>query len=307
MTELFLITLSQIAVLFVFIIIGYLLRKFNILPDSSAAVLSKLIMWVFLTSMAFKTFAVNFTVQNLRENMGYLAAGAVCAVVMFFVGNILGEKFGKIPVTKAIYKYSFVVPNTGYMGYPIVSGLFGEEALCHFMVFAIPLLIITYTWGAAVLTGGGKISAKSLKNPMLIGMLLGIIFGLIGIPVPDLPMTILTKSANCMAPCAMILAGIVVAKKPLAKAFSHPRAYWASLIRLIAIPAIIMIVFRLLNMDRDIMTIGTLAYAMPMGMNTIVFTEANGMDSSAGTSTVMISHAISVLTIPLFVAILSVI
>ena len=306
MTELFLITLSQIAVLFVFIIIGYLLRKFNILPDSSAAVLSKLIMWVFLTSMAFKTFAVNFTVQNLRENMGYLAAGAVCAVVMFFVGNILGEKFGKIPVTKAIYKYSFVVPNTGYMGYPIVSGLFGEEALCHFMVFAIPLLIITYTWGAAVLTGGGKISAKSLKNPMLIGMLLGIIFGLIGIPVPDLPMTILTNAANCMAPCAMILAGIVVAKKPLAKAFSHPRAYWASLIRLIAIPAIIMIVFRLLNVDRDIMTIGTLAYAMPMGMNTIVFTEANGMDSSAGTSTVMISHTLSVLTIPLIVSVLSV-
>ena len=306
MTELFLITLSQIAVLFVFIIIGYLLRKFNILPDSSAAVLSKLIMWVFLTSMAFKTFAVNFTVQNLRENMGYLAAGAVCAVVMFFVGNILGEKFGKIPVTKAIYKYSFVVPNTGYMGYPIVSGLFGEEALCHFMVFAIPLLIITYTWGAAVLTGGGKISAKSLKNPMLIGMLLGIIFGLIGIPVPDLPMQILTSASNCMAPCAMILAGIVVAKKPLVKAFSHPRAYWASLIRLIAIPAIIMIVFRLLNVDKDIMTLGTLAYAMPMGMNTIVFTEANGMDSSAGTSTVMISHTLSVLTIPFIVSVLSV-
>ena len=306
MADLFLITLSQIVVLFVFIIIGYLLRKFNILPDNSAAVLSKLIMWVFLTSMAFKTFAVNFTVQNLRENMGYLAAGAVCAVVMFFVGNILGEKFGKIPVTKAIYKYSFVVPNTGYMGYPIVSGLFGEEALCHFMVFAIPLLIITYTWGVAVLTGGGKVSVKSLKNPMLIGMLLGIIFGLIGIPIPDLPMQILTSASNCMAPCAMILAGIVVAKKPLVKAFSHPRAYWATLIRLIAIPAVIMIAFKLLNVDKDIMTLGTLAYAMPMGMNTIVFTEANGMDSSAGTSTVMISHTLSVLTIPLFVSILSV-
>ena len=307
MSDLFLITLSQIVVLFVFIIVGYLLRKFNILPDSSAAVLSKLTMWVFLTSMAFKTFAVNFTVQNLRENMGYLAAGTACAAVMFIVGNILGEKFGKIPVTKAIYKYSFVVPNTGYMGYPIITGLFGEEALCHFMIFTIPLLIITYTWGVGVLTGGGKVSVKSLKNPMLIGMFLGIIFGLIGVPIPDLPMQILTSAANCMAPCAMILAGIVVAKKPLVKAFSHPRAYWATLVRLIAIPAVIMIAFKLLNVDKDIMTIGTLAYAMPMGMNTIVFTEANGMDSSAGTSTVMISHTLSVLTIPLFVSILSVI
>ena len=305
MTDLFLITLSQIAVLFVFIIVGYLLRRFNILPDNSATVISKLIMWVFLTSMAFKTFAVNFTIQNLSENMGYLAAGIACAAVMFLIGNILGEKFGKIPVTKAIYKYSFVVPNTGYMGYPIITGLFGELALCHFMVFAIPLLVITYTWGVAVLTGGGKISAKSLKNPMLIGMLLGIVFGLIGIPVPELPMTILTNAANCMAPCAMILAGIVVAKKPLAKAFSHPRAYFASLIRLIAIPAVIMIAFKLLNVNKDIMTIGTLAYAMPMGMNTIVFPEANGMDSSAGSSTVIISHAMSVLTIPMFVAILS--
>lgn len=306
MADLFLITLSQIVVLFVFIIAGYLLRKFNILPDNAAAVLSKLIMWVFLTSMAFKTFAVNFTIQNLRENMGYLAAGTVCAVVLFFAGNILGEKFGKTPVTKAIYKYSFVVPNTGYMGYPIITGLFGELALCHFMVFAIPLMIINYTWGVAVLTGGGKVSVKSLKNPMLIGMLLGIIFGLIGIPIPELPMQILTSAANCMAPCAMILAGIVVAKKPLVKVFSHPRAYWATLIRLIAIPAVLMIAFKLLNVNKDIMTLGTLAYAMPMGMNTIVFTEANGMDSSAGTSTVMISHTLSVLTIPLFVSILSV-
>lgn len=307
MGDLFLLALSQIIVLFVFIIIGYLLRRFNILPDNAAMVISKLIMWVFLTAMAFKTFAVNFTVQNLRENMGYLLAGLACTVVMFFVGNFLGEKFGKVPVTKGIYKYSFVIPNTGYMGYPIITGLFGEEALCHFMVFTIPLLILTYSWGVAVLNGGGKVSVKSMKNPMLIGMLLGIVFGLIGIPIPELPMNILVSAANCMAPCAMILAGIVVAKKPLKKAFSHPRAYVATLIRLIAIPAVVMIAFKLLNVDHDIMTIGTLAFAMPMGMNSIIYPEANGQDSSAGASTVMISHVLGGLTIPLFVSILSVI
>ena len=58
----FLSTLNQTAYLFTFIVIGYILGKFKIIPDNSATVLSKLENNLFVPALVLGTFIKNFTV-----------------------------------------------------------------------------------------------------------------------------------------------------------------------------------------------------------------------------------------------------
>jgi len=47
------------------------------------------------------------------------------------------------------------------------------------------------------------------------------------------------------------------------------------------------------------------AFGTPLGLNTVVFPAAHGGDTSTGASMAMISHTLSVLTIPLLYALVT--
>ena len=126
----------------------------------------------------------------------------------------------------------------------------------------------------------------------------------------------LSKLGNCMAPIAMLLAGVTVAKYDFKKMITNKKVYVASIFRLIIIPAILItisygfiLLFNLIgiNLDNTFLFLLFFIIASPLGMNTIVFPEAFGGDPSTGASLTLISHILMVITIPLMYSLLTVI
>ena len=80
MFETFKIVLNQMMVLFLFIMVGYFLRKKSILPDNADNVISKLEVNVIVPCLSFITFANRCTLDNLiqypEEVMRYKAVAA---------------------------------------------------------------------------------------------------------------------------------------------------------------------------------------------------------------------------------------
>lgn len=302
--ELFTITIEQIFIMLVFIAIGWMLRKFRILPENAAAVISKLLVWVFIPATIIKSLASNFTIANLSGKLTILLAGVAVTVVTFIIAQPLGRLFGKNEYSKKIYTYSFVIPNTSYVGIPLLMAVFGEDMTCNMVVFTIPHMLLMYTWGMYVLTNQERISLKSMNNPVMYSIGIGMILGLLGAEIPEIPATILTNAGNCIAPCAMILAGYVVGGKPLGVSFSNGKGYLASLIRLVGLPMIIAIPMILMGIDKDVTFISVLTTAMPMGLNSIVFPEAMGQDSSEGAGMVIISTILCIITVPVITMLL---
>ena len=58
-------TLNQTLFLFGLIVIGYILVKTKVLPESSASILSKLENTVFIPALVMKTFIENFTIERI--------------------------------------------------------------------------------------------------------------------------------------------------------------------------------------------------------------------------------------------------
>ena len=306
-------------VLFCCIAIGFLLAKLGILPDNAGKTVAKLVTWVFTPALNFITMARYFTVKSLVGNLELIIIGTVTVAVAVFVAITLSKVFvrSKSP-ERGIYQYALTFANFGFLGDPLVLAIFGEPMLFCYKLFTLPMTVVAYTWGMSVLIPkkqGGSVLAN-LFNPPFIALLLGMLVGITGLTpaLPAFAVNTLESLKACYGPLAMLLVGITVAHYNLSEMLVNKKVYVATLTRLVLLPAVYVTVASLavlfldgvfsLGIGTTVLFLMFFAYAGPLGMNTIVFPEAYGGNPKTGASMAIISHPLSVITIPLLYALM---
>lgn len=295
-------TLNQMFVLFTFMALGYFLNWKGILPLNTSIAVSRLETNVLVPCLVFNTFYKYCTIENMKEKWLYIVYGTAIMLVSIVLGVVLSRVFAKDDYLRKIYTYSFAVANFSFMGNAVVLGVFGEDVLFDYMIFTLPLCLYVYSFGTASLIPKEKDKGFSFKvflNPICVSMLLGALAGLSGIPLPKFLVTSIAQAGACMSPLAMILTGFVVANYSFKTLASKGRIYVASILRLIVIPLAFVLVLKLLNTDSTIIMLTLCATAMPLGLNTVVFPAAYGGDTTPGASMALISHIMSIITIPI--------
>lgn len=288
---------EQVFILFVFAAVGYLLSFFKVVKSEHSKLLSSLLVYVFLPCNIFKTFLTNFNIDYLKQNYVMVAASAITVVVIAIASHFLAKLFSKEPYKRSVYEYSMIVPNLGYMGYALSESLLGSAGLMNVMMCGLPMTCFTYTRGFCLLTKR-SFTFKKILNPIIVSVLLGVVFGLAGIELPQTVITVLSKSSACMAPLSMLLAGIVVSEFNFKKMFSNIRSYIVVLIRLLIIPSLVGGLFMLLG-QKEIAQSAVMVFSMPCGLNAIIFPKLIGEDCETGASLAFISTVLSCITIPL--------
>lgn len=304
--QVFTATLNQMLVLFIFMALGFFLNKKRLLPLDDSVVLSKLETYAFVPCLVFSVFYKYCTVENFKQKWTYMLYGAAVMAVSLPIGIVLAKFFAKDGYLKKIYTYSFAVANFSFMGNAVVLGVFGEKVLFDYMIFTLPLNLYVYSIGTASLIpteGGKKLSVKTFVNPIFISLILGAFCGLLSVPLPKFITTAISSAGACMSPLAMLLTGFVIGEYSLKTLAGDKKVYLASVIRLIILPAIFMAVLLLLKTDKAIIRVALCATAMPLGLNTVVFPAAYGGDTTPGAGMALISHLISIITIPVMFSI----
>ena len=305
----FLATLNQTSFLFGLIIIGYILVKCKVLHENSASVLSKLENNVFIPALVMGTFIENFTVERICAAWKLLVVSFTIAFLAIPFAILVSRMVDKDKYIQKIYTYGLSFSNFGFMGNAVVSSLF-PDVFFEYLIFTLPLWMLIYLWGVPKLliedtekNQTFKDSLKSFVNPMFIAMLIGIIIGLLHIPLPQWLVSIIDVSGDCMSPIAMILTGIVVSFISLKKTFTDIKIYTVSIVRLLIMPLIFIVVASFFDMSKTTYICGLCSLAMPLGLNTIVIPSAYGKDTSVAAGMAVISHLLSVITIPLIFSI----
>lgn len=297
-------TLGQIAYLFAFIAIGFLVAKCGVVSDKSAGVLSKLENFIFVPALVLETFMKNFTVSQLSVAWKTLLISAAVLAVAIPFAILVSRLVTKNTYERNIFTYGLAFSNFGFMGNAVVSALFPEIFLTY-IIFTLPLWTAIYLWGvpALLIADGGKQSfktrLKSFVNPMFIALIVGVIIGLGSIPLPKFVTSVIATSSSCMSPIAMLLTGITLSQISFKKTFTNLRIWIVSFVRLIAFPLLFLLVARWLPFDRTIFLCALCTLAMPLGLNTIVIPSAYGKDTTVAAGMALISHLLSCLSIPL--------
>ena len=307
-------------VLFTCILIGYILRKFKILPENTDKVLSRLETYVFCPALSFSAFSKYCTIDALKENYSLLIYSIIGLAVSMGIAIPLSMAFAKKEEYRnKIYQYALTFGNYGYIGNVVVMAvavtlfnMSGEEALFKFQLFTLPLALIIYLWGLTILTPKEKRTGSPLKNLInvpIIAIVLGVIVGLTGLNnyIPNFVQTTVTNLSNCMGPVAMLLTGFVLGGYELKKIIKNGKVLIASLLRLIVLPIIIVCVLWLFKADKFVLNLALFAYAVPLGLNTVVFPAAMGGETETGASMALISSVLGVITLPIIYALVNII
>lgn len=323
MFEVFLATLSPMITMFLFMAIGFTVKKMNILPEGSGKVLAKLETYVFFPALSFSTMSRNCTPKTISTHLSNLVISIFGVFLAIGLSIWLARYFVKEKgMERGVYNYALAFGNSGYVGDPLVNTMHGDLMLSYYKMYTLPVSVAIYTWGLnqMIPRDKGKSFIKSLMNPPMISLFVGIIFGVLGlmnyIPVmlSDTLYSTLDSLKACVGPCAMLLAGITVASYDMTEMLKDKKVYIASLLRLILLPAVIIgILFGFkellnlifgLNINNTPLFLCFFAVAAPLGLNTVVFPEAYGGSPKTGAGMAMISHTLAVVTIPIMYSIM---
>jgi len=235
----------------------------------------------------------------------FVAGGFGVLALSIPAALLLGRFCAKDEYTRKIYTYGLSFSNFGFMGNAVVLALF-PAVFGDYLVFVLPLWVLIYLWGVPALLiprkegekNSLRSSLKRLVNPMFAAMLVGMVLGLLAVPLPAFLASGLDSLGGCMSPVAMLLTGMTVSSLDLKKTFTNKAVYLASFFRLVLFPAVFLVLLWLLPLPEDLSLCILCAVAMPLGLSPVVIPGAYGLDTSTAAGMALISHLLSVATIP---------
>ena len=298
-----LIIFNQVFILFAFGAAGFIVAKSSKIKTEHSPLLSGLLVYVIAPFYVFETFAKRFTLEYISGNYEIILWSLGIVLFLGIVMAFASKLFDKRKYERDVYEYSLVVPNSGYMGYPMAEAVLGSAGLLNTMIFCLPLSIYIYTVGYGKLTKSG-LSFKKIFNPSMIAMFLGALAGLLEIPIPSVVYSIMSKAGACMGPISMLLAGIVISEFNFKELLSEKKIYIVTALRLFIIPVLIGLVTA--PFSKTVMEVAVLIYAMPCGLNTIVFPRLVGEDCRIGAGLALLSNILACLSIPIVLSLFSI-
>lgn len=292
---------EQVLILFMFALIGFILCRAKLVDGSKVGLLSTLEFYVFMPCVSFQTFSQRFTVHYLQEKYPLVLISLGVLLVLELFARLIAPRLSKDSYQRLVYRYSLIIPNFGFFGYSLMQGLFGTDGLMDMMMFSLPMSVYTSTVGYAILTNQpGKFSAKKIFTPSIIAIILGGIVGITGLQIPGVLDQIVQKSAACMSPVSMLLAGIVIAEYKLKALLVDKRAYFVCAMRLLAVPTILFCLLKVTGLEIAMLA-AIITYCGPCGLNPIVYGKLAGQDCSTGAGLTLISTVLAMATIPVCV------
>ena len=291
--------------LFLLLILGFVLFKCHIFDEYTNKKISALIVIVASPMLIISSIA---GVEGSNKSIVFLMIGA--GILMYIGFIILGKIINRIfPFPKKdwpVYECMVVFANTGFMGYPVLLDVFGQEAVFYASLIHMAFNFFVYTYAIICLTKGDdsefKLNFKQLLTPGIILIFVGIFIYLFDIQLPSVLMDTINSVGSLTAPLSMMMIGSSLAVYPIKDSFTDWRSYVFAFVRLMIVPFVTMIMCRLLHIDAYYANITIITNAMPVGSMVLMLATQYNANVKIVTRNIVVSTLLSVITIPIVVA-----
>lgn len=201
---------SQIAVIFLLMLLGALARQLGFLSPTTINDLTNLVLYFLSPLVIIKAFLAPFSVTRLK-----IFCLTLVGVVITYLVTILLAKLAFAKVKDAnlrrIATYGSIYSNNGFMGIPLAQALFGSTGVFYGVVSMVGFNAFTWTRGVAMFKKQSAAPLTRLKrvlaNPNLIAIALGIVIFTVQIPVPSMLTSFLDYASAAFTPLSMIIIG----------------------------------------------------------------------------------------------------
>ena len=303
MFEIFLKTLP----FFMVIGVGYGAGRSGFFTEAATAWLTKFVFYFALSAMLFR-FSANLSLSEVFD-LTFVKAYLLATVVVYLVVTAVAL-LRRIPLQEAaIEAQCGAIGNVGFLGIPMLALLLGEAAIASVMLVLAVDLIVFGSLIVILITGArdGRLSwgifrsigLGLLKNPMIVSIVLGLGWSGLQIPIPGPLNEFVILLGNAATPGALFAIGASLASKSAERVFV---AGWLSFCKLVLHPAAVA-VSALLIFPVEPYAAGVMiaAAALPVAGNVYMLAQHYGVAPHRVSSSILISTALSIVTVSLVI------
>ncbi len=236
--ENFIYSINATLPVFLVIVLGYILMQTKMLNENFVTVANKFNFQVTLPFLVFK----DISSANVRENfdLKFVLFCAGATTLCFFVIWGLTKLFVKDTTIHGAFVQASFRSSAAVMGIAFIQNIYGNSGMAPMMIIgSVPLYnifsVIVLTMEAnEQIQGSDRIKKAALgivKNPIIIGILLGLLVSVSGITFPTLVNKTIQSVASMASPLALIAIGAgFEGKKALGKI---KPTIWVAFIKLV--------------------------------------------------------------------------
>lgn len=302
---------EQVGIIALLLFVGVWLGKKEIVSYEAARMFANVTLTVITPVVILRILQRDLRTELFRAFLLAVLMIIVYHIICAVAGIVLFR--GKDDDT-AIDRIMTVGSNCGYMGIPLITSVLSDRALIYTVAFLVVLNLYIWTGGVMTLQRSGKISVKDLlKNPALLASVAGLVlFGiqaLLGWTIPAVLGKTMDSIAQMNTPLPTIVTGVLIANLPLKKLLRDVRIYLVSLARLVLLPLLFLGILLLLRAQTwvadgvEFVIALVICSACPCALSGILMPARIGIDAQRGGALVGVSTVLSIVTIPLVVAV----
>lgn len=293
--------INQVIILALIMLVGIIARKKGMLNAEVNSKLSDFLLNITLPCLIVTSFSFEYSAETMNNIKLIFFYSVLIHLVLIFLSRVFAFRFNE--GSRKVIRFVTVFSNSGFMGFPVLFGLYGNIGVFYGAVFNVPWNIFMLSFGSMLFTGKKDLKAlrQVITHPGIIATVIGMLMFVFSLSMP-LPMEKALVSVGAMTtPLSMIIVGSMLAEIKFKEVFSGFAVYYVSAVRLIAAPLLTLAIMRLLNADQLLTEIAVTIEAMPAAVIATVLAGKFGGDTKLASRCVFISTIISMVTIPLIV------
>ncbi|HEY4392165.1 MAG TPA: AEC family transporter [Paenibacillus sp.] len=229
--------------------------------------------------------------------------------LLYGVSSLVSRKMKFSQGMKAAFTNSLLLDNSGNYGLPVNQLAFKGDPLAMSLQALIMTFqsLVTFTYGVMSIQkakSGGNLKAALtgfLKMPVPYALVLGLIFHVLNLPLPNFVSKPLGYMADSMVSIALLTLGAQIIKYPLR--LDRLDVYISVLLRLLIGPVIGFTLVMLLGMRGIPAQALLIASGMPTGVNSTILAEEYNNEPDFASQTVLISTLLNIVTITALISI----
>lgn len=212
----FIFSLNATLPIFLIMVLGWFLMRIGLFNKEFNKVADKYVFKVALPVLLFKDIAT----ADIRSdfNLTFVLFCMITTTIMFLAIWGLSYIFIKDKTQVGAFAQASARGSAAVLGIAFINNIYGNSGMAPLMIVsAVPLynilsvIILTFSadMGKGVNKGENikKACLNVIKNPIIIGIFLGLPFSIFGISIPQIPLKAVTSIAQTATPIALLVVG----------------------------------------------------------------------------------------------------
>ena len=289
---------------------GYVAGRTRFFSAEATAYLTRFVFYFALSAMLFG-FAANLDVAAIFDWPFVFAYTLGTGLVWLLVAAVALAR-GTSREEAVFEAHTGVIGNVGFLGIPMLALLLGPQSVGPvLLVLAVDLIVFSSILTMAI-TGlrAGRVSAQTFgilavglaKNPMIVSVALGILWGATGLALATPVNEFLTLLGAAATPCALFAIGASLANRSAERV---EVAAWLSLSKLVLHPAAVAGTCWLFGVTGYPAGVMIAAAALPVAGNVFILAQHYRVAPQRVSTAILLSTAASVISVTAVVALIS--